>query len=208
MPTTFVLSMTFGLGTDLSPCQRVPPAPNLQFETDDCCSEWIYPLNHFDYIHVRLLYASVADWPAFYKECNEYVCAHVSWDLPANTCHTSHLAPGGYLEHVEISPILTADDGSIGPDDIFHHCSALAVDASEKFGKPIVIAPLLKQRIIDAGFVDVVETKYKWPIGDWPVDQRLKDIGRWNAQHWLEGLEAWSLRMLTQYMGVRHEVLR
>ncbi len=60
-------------GTDLSPCQRVPVSPNLRFEIDDCCSEWIYPPNHFDYIHVRLLYASIADWPAFYKECYEFV---------------------------------------------------------------------------------------------------------------------------------------
>ncbi len=56
--------------------------------------------------------------------------------------------------------------------------------------------------ITDAGFEDVVEVKYKWPLGEWPVDQRLKDIGRWNAQHWLEGMDAWSMRVLTQYMGV------
>lgn len=57
--------------------------------------------------------------------------------------------------------------------------------------------------ITDAGFVDVVEVKLKWPIGDWPADQRLKEIGRWNAQHWMEGLDAWSMRVLTQYMGVK-----
>lgn len=81
-------------------------------------------------------------------------------------------------------------------------CSALAIEAFEKFGKSILIAPLLKQMITDAGFEDVVEVKYKWPIGEWPVDQRLKDVGRWHAQHWLEGMDAWSMRVLTQYMGV------
>lgn len=86
---------------------------------------------------------------------------------------------------------------------MFHHCSVLAVESFEKFGKSIVIAPLLKQMITDAGFVDVVEVKLKWPIGDWPADQRLKEIGRWNAQHWMEGLDAWSMRVLTQYMGVK-----
>ena len=61
------------IGTDLSPIQSVPQPPNLRFETDDACSEWVYPTDHFDYIHVRLLYASIADWPTFYKECYEWV---------------------------------------------------------------------------------------------------------------------------------------
>ena len=56
--------------------------------------------------------------------------------------------------------------------------------------------------IIKAGFQDVKEVSYKWPIGEWPQDPRLKDIGRWNAHHWSQGIEPWTLRMLTQYMGV------
>lgn len=115
---------------------------------------------------------------------------------------TSHLAPGGYLEHAEISPVLHADDGSISMDDAFHSQAALAHESSKKFGKQIDIQPFLKENIEKAGFVDVVEKKYKWPIGDWPADARLKDIGRWNAQHWIEGIEPWTLRLLTQYLGV------
>ncbi len=114
----------------------------------------------------------------------------------------SHLAPGGFIEHAEINPVLESDDNSIGPDDVFHHCSRLAVESTERFGKKIAITPLLKQMITDAGFVDVVEKKYKWPIGEWPVDQRLKDIGRWNAHHWIEGIDSWTMRLLTQQMGV------
>ncbi len=89
---------------------------------------------------------------------------------------------------------------------MFHQCSVLAIESFEKFGKSILIAPLLRQMIIDAGFEDVVEVKYKWPLSEWPVDQRLKDIGRWNAQHWIEGMDAWSMRVLTQYMGVGQAV--
>ena len=56
--------------------------------------------------------------------------------------------------------------------------------------------------ITDAGFVDVVEKRYKWPLGDWPTDPRLKEIGRWNAHHWMEGMDSWALRLLTQYLNV------
>jgi hypothetical protein len=31
--------------------------------------------------------------------------------------------------------------------------------------------------MIDAGFVNVVETKYIWPSNRWPKDKNLKEIG-------------------------------
>lgn len=171
------------IGSDLSPTFRATPAENLRFEIDDCCSEWVYPPNHFDYVHVRFLYASIADWPAFYKECFD------------------HIAPGGYIEHSEPTPELISDDGSIAPGDVMHRCYELAVEGSQKFGKNFVIAPLIKNMVEDAGFVNVVGKQYKWPLGEWPVDRKLKEIGRWNMQHWLEGLDAWTLRLLTQHCG-------
>ncbi|MCJ1455766.1 hypothetical protein MMC28_006122 [Mycoblastus sanguinarius] len=171
------------IGTDLSPIQDVDPAPNLRFEVDDCCSEWIYPPDHFDFIHVRMLYGSVVDWPAFYKECYD------------------HLAPGGYIEHSECNPDFYSDDGSVAEDDMFHACTVLAREAGQKFGKDLSQQENIKEMIIQAGFVDVVEELYKWPMGEWPVDQWLKDIGRWNALHWVEGLDTWLMRLLTQYLG-------
>ncbi len=60
------------LGTDLSPIQPDFTPPNLRFEIDDCCSKWTYDEDSFDFIHVRCLYGSVADWPAFYEECFKY----------------------------------------------------------------------------------------------------------------------------------------
>ena len=87
-------------------------------------------------------------------------------------------------------------------DEAYHHQGRLAIEAAQKFGKQINIQPELKDMIIKAGFEDVKEVSYKWPIGEWPQDPRLKDIGRWNAHHWSQGIEPWALRLLTQYMGV------
>lgn len=119
-----------------------------------------------------------------------------------NITPRSHIAPGGYIEHSEPVPKLVTDDGSIAPGDVLYHCYELAVEASQKFGKDLAVAPLMKNMIKEAGFVNVVEKQYKWPVGEWPVDRRLKDIGRWNMQRWLEGLDAWTLRLLTQHCGV------
>ena len=119
-----------------------------------------------------------------------------------NLTTRSHIAPGGYIEQSESFPKLTSDDGSIPSGDILQRAYDLAAEASQAFGKNVLVAPLIKNMIREAGFVNVVEKQYKWPIGEWPVDRRLKDIGRWNMKHWLEGLDAWTLRIFTQHCGV------
>lgn len=57
------------IGTDLSPIQPTAVPPNLRFEVDDCTRPWTFAPDSFDYIHIRCLSGSVADWPAFYAEC-------------------------------------------------------------------------------------------------------------------------------------------
>lgn len=51
------------------------------------------------------------------------------------------------------------------------------------------------------GFVDIVEKKVPWPLGAWPNDQRLKEMGRWNVRNWEEGSEGWILAVFTRCLG-------
>ncbi|KAL8649709.1 MAG: hypothetical protein Q9226_005464 [Calogaya cf. arnoldii] len=169
---------TATVGTDLSPIQPDTRPPNLHFEIDDCCSDWVYPKDHFDYIHIRQLYGSVAD---------------------------CHLAPGGYIEQVEVNPAPKSDDGSITPGDPFDECGKLAVLAGKSFGKSLMIEEFMHEEIARAGFTDVVRIRYKWPIGAWSNDPRLKELGRWILVHWNEGLEGWVLRFFTKHMGWTYE---
>ncbi|KAJ9621960.1 hypothetical protein H2203_006841 [Taxawa tesnikishii (nom. ined.)] len=55
--------------------------------------------------------------------------------------------------------------------------------------------------IRSAGFVDVVERVYKWPIGPWSADPKLKELGRWNLLNWEEGMEGWLLAVYTRVLG-------
>jgi hypothetical protein len=56
-------------GFDLSPTQPSWVNPNVRFEINDACSDdWAYTKNSFDFIHIRGLYGSVADWPKFYEQ--------------------------------------------------------------------------------------------------------------------------------------------
>jgi hypothetical protein len=57
------------IGFDLSPIQPKWVAPNVSFEINDACSvDLAYPKNSFDFIHVRAMYGSITNWPAFYHQ--------------------------------------------------------------------------------------------------------------------------------------------
>ncbi|KAB8070757.1 S-adenosyl-L-methionine-dependent methyltransferase [Aspergillus leporis] len=82
------------IGTDLSPIQSTWVPPNVLFEIDDCCDDWVYRKNSFDFAHLRGLYGCIADWDKFYEQALE------------------HLKPGGYVEQAEVSVVPKSTDGS------------------------------------------------------------------------------------------------
>ncbi|RAO73172.1 uncharacterized protein BHQ10_009184 [Talaromyces amestolkiae] len=174
------------IGTDLSPIQPSLVPPNLQFEIDDCCDEWTYAPKTFDFVHVRGLYGCVADWDEFYKRA------------------LRHLKPGGYLEQAEISVVPKSQDGSTD-GTIFDKWGAVSLKAGDAFGKTLRISEEAKERIIAAGFVDVVERRFKVPIGPWARDPHLKELGRYNRLYWKEGIQGWTMMLLTKILKWKRE---
>ncbi len=55
-------------GIDLSDARPPHLQPNLNFEVDDITKEWT-PRGLFDLVHMRSLFASIADWPFVYGQC-------------------------------------------------------------------------------------------------------------------------------------------
>ena len=51
------------------------------------------------------------------------------------------------------------------------------LEASLKLGLPLNSAETVKHVMEDAGYVDVVEVIYKWPMNWWPADKKMKEIG-------------------------------
>lgn len=88
------------IGTDLSPIQPTFVPPNARFEIDDATDEWTWKENFFDYIHIRMLYGSIDDWPRLYKQAYD------------------HLQPGGWIEQLEIPVEFKTDDGSADENHI------------------------------------------------------------------------------------------
>src|SRR5205814_609583 len=92
----------------------------------------------------------------------------------------SKLKPGGYIELTELEtrPIATNPDYP-QPVVIFQWLDLIS-EAMGKMGLNMRIAPDFKDLLTQAGFVDVVETRFDIPWGTWPKDRREKLIGFWH----------------------------
>jgi len=66
-----------------------------------------------------------------------------------------------------------------------------------RWGKTLDAWKYSKSLLEHAGFVEVVEKRYKWPIGGWSHAPRLKHIGRMNQLRLLDNIESFALRLLT-----------
>ncbi|KAL4912989.1 S-adenosyl-L-methionine-dependent methyltransferase [Aspergillus aurantiobrunneus] len=176
------------IGTDLSPTQPSWVPPNVQFEVDDCTDEWLYGKDVFDFVHLRGLYGCVADWQHFYKQA------------------INAIKPGGYIEQAEQAVVPKSDDGTTD-GTIFEEWGRVSLDAGEKFGKSLCALDTSREGMIKAGFVDVVERRFKVPVGGWASDPRLKQLGLYNRLQWEEGIEGWCMYLLTAVLGwTREEV--
>lgn len=144
------------IGIDLSPIQPTWVPPNCKFYVDDMESRWPYPREeHFDYIHGRGLCGSLADWKKLFRQAFE------------------NLKPGGWFEMQEFLTQVQSDDGTLELTQ--HLCQWLDElnEASERLGKPLRTAHLIKPWMEEAGFVDVEEKVVKVSIFTHPIGRKM-----------------------------------
>ncbi|KKA20747.1 UMTA methyltransferase family protein [Rasamsonia emersonii CBS 393.64] len=73
--------------------------------------------------------------------------------------------------------------------------------AANKFGKTLDNVHLWKEKVEKAGFVDVKESVFKVPIGPWPKDPKLKEIGRYQQYQQIQALEFYTPALLSRVLG-------
>ena len=172
------------IGTDLSPIQPHWVPPNLSFEVDDMTLPWTYPPASFDYIHIREMFGSVSNWGELYAQAYRA------------------LKPGGYLENCEHSITPVSDDDTVKPDHVFQQYGRIMNEMGRRRGKEFDIWKHVKDGMVRAGFVDVVERRTKWPMSAWSSDPKMKELGRWNQLRVDQGIEGFAIRLLTTVGGV------
>ncbi|KZL85510.1 methyltransferase domain-containing protein [Colletotrichum incanum] len=167
------------LAIDLSPTLPAHVPPNVKFEVDDAEDPWTYS-RPFQYIHSRILSSGLSDWKKYLRKCYD------------------NLEPGGWVELQEVDLYPTSDDETLKPDSNLIKWCNLLQEASNKFGRPFFRIAPLKDVLIDVGFVDVSLTVTKWPSNAWPKDRKWKEIGIWNGENMMNGLEGFSMAALTR----------
>ncbi len=60
----------------------------------------------------------------------------------------------------------------------------------------------MKTQISSTGFINVVEKVFKAPIGPWPRDPKMKELGNWGLLELEVGLEGFMMAFLTRILGV------
>jgi hypothetical protein len=103
-----------------------------------------------------------------------------------------------------MSVALTSDDGSVAPGSILDRWGEMLLEAGDRSGRDFRTHAQIRGQLETIGFEDVNEIIYKLPIGSWSEDPCRRDIGQWNLEQWNEGIEGWSLALLTRVLNVSY----
>jgi SAM-dependent methyltransferase len=170
------------VGNDLSPIQPTWCPPNVRFLVDDVELDWAEP-QPYDLIHCRYMAGSIKDWPRLIRQMYE------------------NLKPGGWLELQESANTMYSQDGSLAKDNPMVRMMEGLMEACQKIGRTLDPAPSMEQWVKDAGFVNVKVETFKLPVGSWPKDPRLKEIGTLMGVNFTEGVEAFTAALFADVLG-------
>ncbi|KAK6068342.1 methyltransferase domain-containing protein [Seiridium cupressi] len=195
---------SFVIGNDLSAIQPDPRVPNLVFQKDDAESLWVFPAPHppttecsfpcehrilFDYVHLRMVVTCFDDTRNVMRQAFD------------------NMSPGGWIEYQDISFDLQA--AQLEGMSIYSIKHACCIRGAATIGRDLLVAKKYKTYLEEIGFVDVQERQMVLPIGPWPRDPKMKDIGHWNLQNTIEGLKAvgWKMLKLAGYSSGEVETI-
>ncbi|KAL2004086.1 hypothetical protein VTN02DRAFT_306 [Thermoascus thermophilus] len=170
------------VGNDLSPIQPQWLPPNVKFQVDDVEKEWVQP-EPYDFIHSRYMCGAIRDWPKLVRQCYQ------------------NLKPGGWVEFVETNEMPYSEDNSESADNHVIQMLKLLAQACNKIERPLGPGPSLRGWVEDAGFTNISEEVFKMPIGTWPKDRRLKEIGALMTLDIAEGVEGFTLVPFIEVLG-------
>ena len=90
---------------------------------------------------------------------------------------------------------------------IFEEWGKVSLEAGDAFNKTLRVVDEARANIINAGFEEVVERRFRCPIGPWAKDPYMKELGHFNRLQWEEGIEGWTMYLLINILGVRDPFL-
>ncbi|KAL2760018.1 hypothetical protein ACRALDRAFT_1079087 [Sodiomyces alcalophilus JCM 7366] len=128
-------------------------------------------------------------------------CGTGIWAIDMELRRDSNLAPGGWIELLDAMYPMQADDDSCPPTKACWRWGDYMNQAAKKLGRSLDSAEENKTKLVEAGFVNVTEAVYKWPINPWAKHPKYKEMGMWNLENVVGGLSGLSLALFTRVLG-------
>lgn len=75
------------------------------------------------------------------------------------------------------------------------------VSAASNLGLNLEASNTFSSLLAAAGFVAIHSETHVWPLGLWPRDKTMKEMGRWAQKNYLEGLSGFSLAYFIRGLG-------
>ncbi|KAK3693330.1 sam dependent methyltransferase [Podospora appendiculata] len=172
------------VGVDLYEPALSPAPSNLRFRVVDVEKSWDLPENAFDLIHGRMFLFLLKSPQTVLKRC------------------FSSLKPGGVVEFQEMQHPYQTDEAEVTPTLRF---SRLRVEAAAKCGFDRSIVGSLDETLREAGFADVKISTFRFPIGPWMDEKRMKLVGEKYLQCLRWGMVGLSKVVLIKGLGWTEE---
>ena len=83
--------------------------------------------------------------------------------------------------------------------------SEMMIEGSRRFGKDLTHPTRYKDYMKAAGFIDIVEEQFQWPINTWPKGKYYKTLGLWYNQDLLDGLSGMAMAICTRGLKMSRE---
>ncbi|KAJ3516590.1 hypothetical protein NM208_g14824 [Fusarium decemcellulare] len=174
------------ISTDLSPIQPGWTPPNCIFEVDDFESDWPYR-KPFDFIHARELEGCIGNEKRLFDQAFQ------------------HLAPGGYVEFQATYARFLSDDDTAKEATNAQFWLKTLIDGLAQFGKPLDCAIGWKEKMEAAGFFNVQQEIRKVPVGSWPKDPKLKELGKFQGIQQMKAVESYTPAVFGRILGWSNE---
>lgn len=163
-------------GVDISPTMPLVVPPNVHFEVADIEDEWAFT-QPFTYIFARYLAGAIKNWPLLMQQT------------------FANLKPGGWAEFSDFDIDYYSQDGSLTKHHAIRRWLTMAYDAEAVTQRTLRPGKSLQEWMEKAGFINIHVLKKPLPLGIWPKDKNLKQIGFLNWTQLWEGLQGMSLRL-------------
>ncbi|KPM38300.1 hypothetical protein AK830_g8276 [Neonectria ditissima] len=117
----------------------------------------------------------------------------------------AHARPGGWAESTEIDLETRSENPRVAEDSshIFKKWRDLFWQAGDRIGRTFKIARdgKMERGMRDAGFVDAQHRQWKLPIGGWPQDPKLKQVGLHNVMFIDQSLDGFAVFPIGEILG-------